>query len=70
MNKKTFTVALMFLFVTILWLTFELVWYCAGHIPLHELWFPILFVLAAVLMTWREYHRKKRKHVEDVKKYL
>lgn len=70
MNKKTFTVAIVFLFVTVLWLAFELVWFFAGYIEGQELILPVLFVIAAVGMCWREFHRKKRKHVEDVKRYL
>ncbi len=70
MNKKTFTVAIVFLFVTVLWLAFELVWFFAGYIHAHKLILPVLFVVAAVVMCWREYHRKKRKHVEDVKHYI
>ncbi len=70
MNKKTFTVAVIFLFVTVLWLAFEVVWYFAGYIVGKELILPVLFVIAAVLMCWREFHRKKRKHVEDVKRYI
>lgn len=31
---------------------------------------PVLFVIAALVMVWREFRRKKRKHVEDVKHYL
>jgi len=27
-------------------------------------------VIAALVMVWREFRRKKRKHVEDVKRYL
>ncbi len=72
MNKKTFSVAMLFLFVTIVWLVIELVWYFGSAYcsSARELILPVLFVVAAVLMVWREYHRKKRKHVEDVKKYL
>lgn len=70
MNKKTFTVALVFLFFTVVWLTVNLVWYFGGHLCARELFFPALFVVAGALMTWREFHRKKRKHVEDVKRYL
>lgn len=70
MNKKTFLVALMFLLVTLLWLAFELYWFFTNHLPKKELALPVLFVIAALVMVWREFHRKKRKHVEDVKRYL
>ncbi len=70
MNKKTFSVALLFLVVTLLWLGFEIYWFCTNHLPKKELAMPVLFVIAALVMVWREFRRKKRKHVEDVKRYL
>ena len=70
MNKKTFTVAVVVVFVTEAWLTVNLVWSFGGHLCVRELFLPTMFVAAGVLMTWREFHRKKRKHVEDVKRYL
>ncbi len=70
MNKKTFAVALLFWIVTLLWLAFELYWFFTNHLPKKELALPVLFVIASSVMVWREYHRKKRKHVEDVKRYL
>ncbi len=71
MNKKTFTVAVIFLIVTSLYLAFELVSrFRFGFTRDGGLILPVLFVVAAAIMVWREYHRKKRKHVEDVKKYL
>lgn len=70
MNKKTFSVAMVLLFVTIVWLVINLVWYFGGHMCARELTLPIIFVVAAAAVVWREYHRKKRKHVEEVKKYL
>lgn len=70
MNRKTFTVALLFLFFTVVWLVVNLVWYFGGMQCVRELFLPTVFVVAGVVMVWREYHRKKRKHVEDVKRYL
>jgi hypothetical protein len=71
MNKKTFSVAMIFLIVTVLYLGFELFsHFYFGHPNGRGLVLPILFVVAAAVMAWREFHRKKRKHVEDVKKYL
>ncbi len=70
MNKKTFTVAIIFFFVTLLWLGVELFFYFKGYIVGKELAMPVLFVIAAVLVCWREFRRKKRKHVEEVKRYL
>lgn len=70
MNKKTFALALIFFVVTVLYLGFELYWFFTSHLPKKELALPVLFVIAASVMVWREFRRKKRKHVEDVKRYL
>jgi len=70
MNKKTFSVAMALLFVTIVWLVINLVWYFGGTLCPQDLVLPVIFVIAASLVVWREYHRKKRKHVEEVKRYL
>ncbi len=70
MNKKTFTVSLVFLFVTVAWLTVNIIWFIHGSTQWFRLLLPVLFVACASLMTWREFKRKKRKHVEDVKHYI
>ncbi|HJA99307.1 MAG TPA: hypothetical protein H9779_06915 [Candidatus Alistipes avicola] len=68
-NKKTATVALVFMLATIMWLVINIVWVlhdgCVRNLVL-----PVLFMLAGVWMFYREFHKKKRKHVEDVKKYI
>ena len=68
-NKKTATVALIFMLATIMWLTINVVW-CLHDRHYANLIIPVLFVVAGVAMFYNEFHKKPRKHVEDVKKYL
>ncbi len=68
-NKKTATVALIFMLATIMWLTINVVW-CLHDGHYANLIIPVLFVAAGVAMFYNEFHKKPRKHVEDVKKYL
>lgn len=68
-NKKTATVALIFMLATIMWLTINVVW-CLHDGHYANLIIPVLFVVAGVAMFYNEFHKKPRKHVEDVKKYL
>ena len=35
-----------------------------------EIFVPVLLVAAGVYMVYSEYHKRKRRHVEEVKKYL
>jgi hypothetical protein len=54
---------------TIMWLTINVVW-CLHDGHYANLIIPVLFVVAGVAMFYNEFHKKPRKHVEDVKKYL
>ena len=65
-NKKTATVALIFMLATIMWLTINVVW-CLHDGHYANLIIPVLFVVAGVAMFYNEFHKKPRKHVEDVK---
>ena len=69
MNKKTFTVALIFLCATLVWLAVNLVWFMQDG-NWSEIFVPVLLVAAGVYMVYSEYHKRKRRHVEEVKKYL
>ena len=69
MNKKTFTVALLFLCATLVWLAVNLVWFMQDG-KWSEIFVPVLLVAAGVYMVYSEYHKRKRRHVEEVKKYL
>ena len=59
MNKKTFTVAVIFLIVTLVWL----------GVNIFYLVVAVLFVLAGVGMVYNECHKRKRKHLDEVNKY-
>ena len=63
-NKKTATVALIFMLATIMWLTINVVW-CLHDGHYANLIIPVLFVVAGVAMFYNEFHKKPRKHVED-----
>ena len=69
MNKKTFTVALIFLCATLVWLAVNLVWFMQDG-KWTEIVVPVLLVAAGVYMVYSEYHKRKRRHVEQFKKYL
>ena len=55
MNKKTFTLALVFFCATVVWLGVNIYWLVA-----------FLFVLAGAGMTWNEYKKKRRRHLDEV----
>lgn len=68
-NKKTAAVALVFLLATILWFTINVVW-CLHDGRYSKLVVPAVFVVAGVVMFRNEYHKKRRRHVEEVKRYI
>ena len=69
MNKKTFTVALLFLCLTLVWLVINLIWFMQDG-KWSEIVVPVLLVVAGVYMVYSEFHKRKRRHIEEVKKYL
>lgn len=69
MNKKTFTVALIFLCLTIAWLVINVIWFMHDR-KWSEIVVPVLLVAAAIYMVYSEFHKRKRRHIEEVKKYL
>ena len=54
-NKKTATVALIFMLATIMWLTINVVW-CLHDGHYANLIIPVLFVVAGVAMFYNEFH--------------
>lgn len=71
MNKKTFTLALSFLCLTLAWLGVTLYWFftrraCIGWF---DLLIAMLFVAAAAGMTVHEFRKKKRIHLDEVNKH-
>ncbi len=69
MNKKTFTVALIFLCLTLVWLVVNFIWYLHDG-KWSEIVVPVLLVAAGFYMVYSEFHKRKRRHIEEVKKYL
>ena len=71
MNKKTFTLALAFLVLTLVWLGTNIYWKFTHANCVHAFDFivGILFVAPAAGMVYNEFHKKKRKHLDEVDKY-
>ncbi len=69
MNKKAFVVALIFLFVTLVWLGINIYWTIFSQNCIADLLFAILFVLAGLGMVWNESHKKKRRHLDEINKH-
>ncbi|HJC17795.1 hypothetical protein [uncultured Alistipes sp.] len=68
MNKKTFTLALTFFCVTVVWLGVNIYWVVArpARVCMLDLLIAFLFVLAGAGMTWNEYKKKRRRHLDEV----
>lgn len=71
MNKKTFTLAVVFLVLTLVWLGTNIYWRVthSNCVITFDFIVGILFVAAAAGMVYNEYHKKKRKHLDEVDKY-
>ena len=66
MNKKTFTLALLFLCVTLVWLGVNLYWDYVGRVDVYNTFIALLFVVFAAAMVRNEYHKKRRRHLDEV----
>lgn len=71
MNKKAFTVAVIFLCATLGWFGVTIYWLltvpsCVNTI---DLVVAVLFVLAGIGMVYNEFNKKKRRHLDEVDKY-
>ena len=69
MNKKTFTVAVIFMIVTLVWLGVNIFWALSNSNCIFDLVVAVLFVLAGVGMVYNACHKRKRKHLDEVNKY-
>lgn len=71
MNKKTFTLAVIFLVLTILWLGANVYWRItrSNCVNAFDFVVGVLFVLAAAGMVWNEFHKKKRRHLHEVNRH-
>ena len=68
MNKKTFTLALLFLCLTLVWFGVNVYWDITRHLDVYNTVLSLLFVVFGAAMTWNEVKKKKRRHVEEVDK--
>ncbi|WP_418982790.1 hypothetical protein [Alistipes sp.] len=69
MNKKTFTLALLFLIVTLGWLGVNIYWDCTGNAHIFDTFLAVLFVLFAAAMVHNEFHKKRCRHLDEVNKH-
>lgn len=68
MNKKTFTLAMFFLVVTLGWLGVNIYGAWIGRSCAMDLIIAVLFCIAAAGMVHNEFNKKKRKHLSEVNK--
>lgn len=69
MNKKTFTLAVIFLIVTLAWLGVNIYWDLTGNMGIFDTIIAVLFVVFAGAMVRNESCKKKRKHLHEVNKH-
>lgn len=66
MNKKTFALALLFLLATLCWLCVNIYWDLTGQRDLFATFIALIFVALAGAMTFHEFRKKKRRHLDEV----
>ena len=66
MNKKTFTLALLFLCLTLVWFGINVYWDITRHLDVYNTLLSLLFVIFGAAMTWNEAKKKKLRHIEEV----
>lgn len=71
MNRKTFTLSVLFLCVTLVWMGLNIYWAVTHKNCVHVFDFVVgvLFVAAAAAMVWNECKKKKRRHLARVSKH-
>ncbi|WP_295940170.1 hypothetical protein [uncultured Alistipes sp.] len=69
MNKKTCTVAMIFMIVTLVWLGVNIFWAVTNRNCVFDLVISALFALAGVGMVYNEFNKRKRRHISDVNKH-
>ena len=65
MNKKTFTLAVIFLCVAVGLLVAYIFWF-GDSCSIWDWTVTVFLVIAGVLMVWNEMHKKRRLHRSDV----
>lgn len=69
MNKKTFTLAVIFLVVTLVWFGVNIYWALTRQNNVFDMVVALLFVAAGVGMVYNEFNKKKCKHLDEVNKH-
>ena len=69
MNKKTFTLAVLFFCVTLVWFGVNVYWDCVRRVDVYNTLLSLLFVVFGAAMVWNEAKKKRRRHVAAADKY-
>ncbi len=69
MNKKTFTLAVIFLIVTLVWFGVNIYWAMTRQNNVFDMVVALLFVAAGIGMVYNEFNKKKCKHLDEVNKH-
>lgn len=71
MNKKTFTIAVLFLVATLVWLGVNIYWAVTrtNCVNAFDLIIGVVFVAAGAVMVYNEWKKKKCRHLEEVNKH-
>lgn len=71
MNKKTFTLAVLFLALAFVWFATTVYWYVtrSNCVSVFDLLVGVMLVMAGAAMVYNEFHKKKRRHIDDVNKH-
>ncbi|MEG0808407.1 MAG: hypothetical protein RR410_08660 [Alistipes sp.] len=69
MNKKTFSLAGLFLGVTLAWLGLNIYWAWHRQNCVLDLLIALVFVVAAAAMVYNEFKKKRRKHLDEINKH-
>lgn len=67
-NKKTFTLSVLFLVLALVWLGTNVYWYVthSNCVSVIDFLIGILFVAAGIGMVYNEFHKKRRRHLDEV----
>ena len=69
MNKKTFTLAVIFLVVTLVWFGINIYWALTRQNNVFDMVVALLFVAVGIGMVYNEFNKKKCKHLDEVNKH-
>ena len=69
MNKKTFTLAVIFLVVTLVWFGINIYWALTRQNNVFDMVVALLFVAVGIGMVYNEMKKKRCKHLDEVNKH-